>query len=100
MVLGNSNMVDTMIENLGLSEWIEKLPNSQYRMSIPKDMNNPSKDNAYQLDLTSLQLMQAYTIMNQVKQYTVNNGASTVKEGDADFDINKWVELMVKQINK
>lgn len=93
-------MVDTMIENLGLSEWIEKLPNSQYRMSIPKDMNNPSKDNVYQMDLSTMQLMQAYTFMNQVKQYTTDNGTNTVKEGDANFDINKWVELMVKQINK
>lgn len=93
-------MVDTMIENLGLSEWIEKLPNGQYRMSIPKDMNNPSKDNVYQLDLSTLQLMQAYNFMNEAKQYTTDNGTNIIKEGNVNFDINKWVELMVKQISK
>lgn len=99
MVLGNSNIVDTMIQNLGLSEWMEKLPNGQYKMSIPKDMNNPSKDNAYEIEMNPMQLIQAYNFMNQTKQYTTD-GTNTVKEGDSDFDINKWVELMVKQIKK
>lgn len=99
MTLGNSNMIDMMIQNLGLSEWVEKLPNNQYKMSIPRDMNNPSKDNAYEIEMNPMQLMQAYNFMKQTKQYTTD-GSTTVKEGDTNFDINKWVELMVKQLNK
>lgn len=83
----------------GLSEWIEKLPNGQYNLFIPKDMHSPSKTNAYKITVTLQDLMNAYMIMNQPKQYTTD-GNTVIKEGDTKFDINKWVELMVKQISK
>lgn len=99
MNIENNSLIDNLINMSGLSEWIEKLPNDQYNLFIPKDMHSPSKTNAYKITVTLQDLMNAYMIMNQPKQYTTD-GNTVIEEGDTKFDINKWVELMVKQISK
>ncbi len=37
------------------------------------------------------------SLFQQTKQY--QSGDKTVKEGDADFDINKWVKLAMNELN-
>ena len=91
MNIENNSLIDNLINMSGLSEWIEKLPNGH--------MHSPSKTNAYKITVTLQDLMNAYMIMNQPKQYTTD-GNTVIKEGDTKFDINKWVELIVKQISK
>lgn len=99
MNIGNGDLMDNLIRMSGLSDWTEKLPNGQYKLFIPKDMNSPSKDNSYEITVKSQTLLNAYQIMKLPKQYTTD-GNNVIKEGDEGFDINKWVELMVKQISK
>ena len=40
MNIENNSLIDNLINMSGLSEWIEKLPNGQYNLFIPKDMHS------------------------------------------------------------
>ena len=63
-------MIQQMIQNVlgDYSKLITLLPNGQIRLNI---------------------------IFQQPKQYTSNG--TTIKEGDTEFDINKWIQLAINE---
>lgn len=94
-------LIDMGIQSMNLSDWVEKLGNGNYKLSIPKDLKNPSKDNVHTLEVDSQKLVGMYMILNQPKKYTVDSDSITSKvlsEGDAEFDINRWTELMLGSV--
>lgn len=90
-------MIQQMIQNVlgDYSKLITLLPNGQVRLSIPKDIRDTNSEIIDSIDLSMQDAMTLYSIFQQPKQYTSNN--NTVKEGDAEFDINKWIQLAINE---
>lgn len=91
----NNAFIDGMIKMLNLQEWIIKSDNN-YILKVPNDMANPSLDNTEEIILTPTKLVKAHRLIANTKRYEVNG--KEYKEGDAEFDINKWVESLIKQL--
>ena len=64
------------------SKLITLLPNGQIRLNII-------------IDLSMQDALSLYNIFQQPKQYTSNG--TTIKEGDTEFDINKWIQLAINE---
>lgn len=79
-------------------KFITPMPNGQIRLSIPKDINNLDSEIETSIDLSMQDAMQLYSYMQQPKQYVTEG--NTVKEGDAEFDINKWLKLAINEFKK
>ncbi|QOR58485.1 hypothetical protein [uncultured phage cr1_1] len=47
------------------------------------------------IDLSMQDALSLYNIFQQPKQYTSNG--ITIKEGDTEFDINKWIQLAINE---
>lgn len=74
------------------SKLITLLPNGQIRLNVIKDINSEVIDS---IDLSMQDALSLYNIFQQPKQYTSNG--ITIKEGDTEFDINKWIQLAINE---
>lgn len=74
------------------SKLITLLPNGQIRLNVIKDINSEVIDS---IDLSMQDALSLYNIFQQPKQYTSNG--TTIKEGDTEFDINKWIQLAINE---
>lgn len=74
------------------------ITNKGVSIKVPNDINNPSLEDTKEVNLTQSEAMNLMGIMMQPKQY--QTGDRTIKEGDSDFDMNKWVELALNTIKK
>lgn len=73
------------------SKLITLLPNGQIRLNVIKDINDINSEVIDSIDLSMQDALNLYNIFQQPKQYTSNG--TTIKEGDTEFDINKWIQL-------
>lgn len=78
------------------SKLITLLPNGQIRLNILKDVKDINSEVIDSIDLTIQDAMKLYNIVQQPKQYANDN--KIIKEGDTEFDINKWVQLAIKEL--
>lgn len=92
-------MIQAMIQNMlgDYAKFIQPLGNGQIRVNVPEDLNDLSKGSSLTVDLTMEEALKLMSLFQQTKQY--QSGDKTVKEGDADFDINKWVKLAMNELN-
>ncbi|QWM89274.1 hypothetical protein M1M45_gp007 [uncultured phage cr149_1] len=90
-------MIQQMIQNMlgDYSKLITLLPNGQIRLNIIKDINNINSEVIDSIDLSMQDALSLYNIFQQPKQYTSNG--TTIKEGDTEFDINKWIQLAINE---
>lgn len=88
-------MIQAMIQNMlgDYAKFIQPLENGQIRVSIPDDLNDFSKGSSLTVDLTMEEALRLISLFQQEKQY--QSGDKITKEGDTDFDINKWVKLAI-----
>ena len=61
-------------------------------MILINDINSEVIDS---IDLSMQDALSLYNIFQQPKQYTSNG--ITIKEGDTEFDINKWIQLAINE---
>lgn len=78
------------------SKLITLFPNGQIRLNIIKDINNINSEVIDSIDLSMQDALSLYNIFQQPKQYTSNG--TTIKEGDTEFDINKWIQLAITNL--
>lgn len=91
-------MIQAMIQNMlgDYAKFVQPLGNGQIRVSVPEDLNDLSKGSSLTVDLTMEEALKLMSLFQQSKQY--QSGDKTVKEGDTDFDINKWAKLAIKEV--
>lgn len=77
------------------SKLITLLPNGQIRLNVIKDINDINSEVIDSIDLSMQDALSLYNIFQQPKQYTSNG--ITIKEGDTEFDINKWIQLAINE---
>lgn len=77
------------------SKLITLLPNGQIRLNVIKDINDINSEVIDSIDLSMQDALSLYNIFQQPKQYTSND--ITIKEGDTEFDINKWIQLAINE---
>ena len=77
------------------SQLITLLPNGQIRLNVIKDINDINSEVIDSIDLSMQDALSLYNIFQQPKQYTSND--ITIKEGDTEFDINKWIQLAINE---
>lgn len=78
------------------SKLITLLPNGQIRLNVIKDINDINSEVIDSIDLSMQDALSLYNIFQQPKQYTSNG--ITIKEGDTEFDINKWIQLAITNL--
>lgn len=78
------------------SKLITLLPNGQIRLNVIKDINDINSEVIDSIDLSMQDALSLYNIFQQPKQYTSNG--ITIKEGDTEFDINKWIQLQLTNL--
>lgn len=78
------------------SKLITLLPNGQIRLNVIKDINDINSEVIDSIDLSMQDALSLYNIFQQPKQYTSNG--TTIKEGDTEFDINKWYNLQLTNL--
>lgn len=90
-------MIQQMIQNMlgDYSKLITLLPNGQIRLNVIKDINDINSEVIDSIDLSMQDALSLYNIFQQPKQYTSNG--ITIKEGDTEFDINKWIQLAINE---
>ena len=90
-------MIQQLIQNMlgDYAKFITPLDNGQIRLSIPKDIKDVNSEIIDTIDLTMQDAINLYNIIQQPKQYT-SNGV-IIKEGDTEFDINKWIQLAISE---
>lgn len=84
-------------------EYVKPLNNGNIELSIPKDVNNPTKDNCTKIELSMQEAIKLMSYYNQTKQYEIATSGTdkrVVCEGDADFDINKWIQLAIGTVKE
>ena len=63
--------------------------------SAYQDINIINSEVIDSIDLSMQDALSLYNIFQQPKQYTSNG--ITIKEGDTEFDINKWIQLAINE---
>lgn len=99
-LLRYSNMIQEMMQNMlgDYAKYVTPMGNGQIRINLPKDLNNPSMEDATVVDLDTNQVLSLMNICLQPKKYQVDD--RTISEGDSEFDINKWAMLAINSIKK
>lgn len=80
------------------AKYIQLLPNGNIQLDVPVDFNDLSKGTENTIELSFAEAMKLFNIIQQPKEY--ESDGKHLKEGDSDFDINKWTKLVLNEIKK
>ena len=91
-------MIQAMIQNMlgDYAKFVQPLGNGQVRINVPEDLNDPSKGSSLTVDITMEEALKLMSLFQQEKKY--QSGDKVIKEGDSDFDINKWAKLAINEV--
>lgn len=93
-------MIQGMIQNMlgDYAKYIQILPNGNIKLSVPVDFNDLSKGTNGEIELSIAEVTKLFSIIQQPKEY--ESDGKHFKEGDSDFDMNKWSQLVLNEIKK
>lgn len=82
------------------SKYVSIASNGNIQLTIPQDINDLTKGELTTVEITQAEAPQLLSLVTSEKSYSISDGTTTkvLKEGDAEFDMNKWIKLAIRTI--